>query len=71
VSGWDSPPSPDVNLGQVFNDTAIDIKVEELRNTITILDTRIQELLAQKGKPPKSTQWNESEDSMMRKEPVG
>jgi hypothetical protein len=37
---------------QLFHDG---IKVEELRNTITILDTRIQEFLAQKGKPPKST----------------
>jgi hypothetical protein len=44
------PPAPP--LGQVLNDFMIDMKVEELRHTISILETRASELLSQKGKTP-------------------
>jgi hypothetical protein len=44
------PPAPP--LGQVLNDFMIDMKVEELRHTISILETRASELLRQKGNPP-------------------
>ena len=44
------PPAPP--LGQVLNDFMIDMKVEELRHTISMLETRVSELLSQKGTPP-------------------
>ncbi len=48
---WDSEPLPDVDLGRVLNDVEIDIKVAELRAVIAILESRLQTLLEQKGKP--------------------
>ena len=44
------PPAPP--LGQVLNDFMIDMKVEELRHTIAMLETRVSELVSQKGTPP-------------------
>jgi len=44
------PPPPPV--GQVLNDFMIDMKVEELRHTISLLEKRVSELLSQKGNPP-------------------
>jgi hypothetical protein len=44
------PPPPPV--GQVLNDFMIDMKVEELRHAISLLETRVSELLSQKGNPP-------------------
>lgn len=44
------PPAPP--LGQVLNDFMIDMKVEELRHTISMLETRVSELLSQRGNPP-------------------
>jgi hypothetical protein len=43
------PPAP---LGQVLNEFMIDMKVDELRHTISILETRVSELLSQKRNPP-------------------
>jgi len=43
------PPTPP--LGQVLSDFMIDMKVEELRHTISMLETRVSELLIQKGNP--------------------
>jgi hypothetical protein len=43
------PPAPP--LGQVLGDFMIDMKVEELRHTIAMLETRVIDLLSQKGKP--------------------
>lgn len=44
------PPAPP--LGQLLNDFMIDMKVEELRHTISMLETRVSELLSQKGNLP-------------------
>jgi len=43
---------PAAPLGQVLNDFMIDMKVEELRHTISMIETRVSELLSQKGNPP-------------------
>jgi hypothetical protein len=44
------PPEPP--LRQVLNDFMIDMKVAELRNTVSMLEGRISDLLGQKGNPP-------------------
>jgi hypothetical protein len=44
------PPEPP--LGQVLNDFMIDMKVAELRNTVSMFEGRISDLLGQKGNPP-------------------
>jgi hypothetical protein len=43
------PPEPP--LGQVLNDFMIDMKVAELRNTVSMFEGRISDLLGQKGNP--------------------
>jgi hypothetical protein len=41
------PPTPP--LGPVLNDFMIDMKVEELRYTISVIEKRIGNLIGQKG----------------------